>query len=107
MSNKLYMVWFVKYGLVIVLFVLSLILYLNDKIIIMLYISAHDECANSCSGNSLWKYKIGKTYLYNYKVKVVTMMKGTSDEDSRLYLSLKANFIHTSQCNFDLQVRPS
>ena len=65
-----------------------------------------EECLSSCSGNSLWKYKIGKSYLYNYNVEVATMMKGTSDEDSRMTLSLKANFLFTSQCNFDLKVRP-
>lgn len=33
------------------------------------------------------------------------MMKGTSDEDSRIKMTMKANFVHTSQCNFDLEVK--
>ena len=35
------------------------------------------------------------------------MMKGTSDEDSRIKMTMKANFVHTSQCNFDLEVKSS
>lgn len=35
------------------------------------------------------------------------MMKGTSDEDSRIKMTMKANFVHTSQCNFDLEVKLS
>ena len=65
---------------------------------------AHEECLSSCSENSLWKYKIGKRYVYNYNVEVATIMKGTSDEDSRMTMAMKANFVHTSQCNFDLKV---
>ena len=32
------------------------------------------------------------------------MMKGTSDEDSRMKMEMRAYFVHTSQCNFDLKV---
>ena len=58
----------------------------------------------------LWEFIVEiqnwKRYVYNYNVEVATMMKGTSDEDSQMKMAMKASFVHTSQCNFDMQVKP-
>ena len=62
------------------------------------------ECLGSCSSRTSWKYQVGKVYSYNYKVSVSSMIKGNSDEDSSFTISALANFIHSSTCNFDLQV---
>ena len=66
--------------------------------------SLQESCLSSCSDSSLWSYQVGKVYSYNYKVSVVTKMKGNSDEDSRLTISARANFYHSTSCNFDMQV---
>ena len=74
------------------------------KSIYSVYISVAEECLSTCTTNSLWRYRVGKSYSYSYQVSVVTMMKGTSDEDSSLSMKAQAKFIHSSKCNFQLQV---
>ena len=70
----------------------------------MCYGSIQESCLSSCSETSLWSYQVGKVYSYNYKVSVVTKIKGNSDEDSSLVISARANFHHSTACNFDMQV---
>ena len=69
-----------------------------------IHFSVGEECLSTCTTNSLWRYRVGKSYSYSYQVSVVTVMKGTSDEDSSLTMKAQAKFIHSSKCNFQLQV---
>ena len=49
-------------------------------------------------------YQVGKIYAYDYSAETASLIGGTSDDESRLHLSARAEFEVVSSCEFILRV---